>query len=895
MLSGLPIKIKLILLAGVPVVGALILSYLVAVDAQRRLESAKALGSIEDLAELAETISVTVDAIQDERMATAYALGRRVENAEPTLRPQRTRVDERTQSLKDFFTSRDTKALPPRLAEGIRSAMHILEKQGEVRAAVLKEGGQLEELNTHSHAAIAELVGATAALTTLSDDGVMLRNISGLVSVMELKERAAQEQALLAYVFSRSEFPPGGYKQLVNLVTEQTVFDEVLRRSTSADLVALYESRLKGQDIDRALAIRQIGLDTMDDNFGVDAAEWVKVQGEKVSLLRGLSHKLNERVKLAANARLAAANKAVQTSFGVSAAVVLASLLLALVISLGISRAVHALVHAAHEVQTKQDFNIRAVKKTNDELGKLTDAFNHMLDGIQKRDQELEHHRENLEHTVAQRTAELEQRNEAMRVVLDNVEQGLATINVDGTLQAERSAVFNTWFDSPGLSAQAPFFEILAANDNSLKQMMELGWEGLTDGFLPTDMAADQIPNKLTRNGRHYELSYKPMGQGEAFHGALLMVTDVTEERARKEKEAQQREMIAVFEAVMRDRTGFIEFFNDTERMVMDVVGEAIGDDAVLKRVIHTIKGNSGIYGITSVADVCHGLEQACIDEQRRPSASERADLERSWGRFASQVRLFSAEKADNIVEVDHAELEKLIAVVKAHAAHAKIIEALEGLKHEPTQVRFERIGEQTRRLADKLGKPGLKIEVQAHHVRLPLERWGNFWSAFVHVTRNAVDHGIEAPGERARAKKPVNGTISFTSKIEGGDFIIEMQDDGRGVDWDRVKTKAKERKLSHATRDDLVNALFSDGLSTRDETTDTSGRGIGMSAVRDAVLKLGGRIDVLSQAGQGTTVRITVPKLGNDTTDPQSLRAGVRPSLAPPPSSLRPDSRRSA
>lgn len=885
MLNHLPIKIKLILLAGVPVIGALILSFLVASDAQRRLESAEALGSIEDLAELAMTISETVNGIQRERAETAYALGRGVENLDAELADERKEVDTQFKRLVAFFDARANRALPERLSAGIMSAKVKYAKASEIRKALSLEDGNLEELATYTEGVVEDLIGATAALKGLSDDGVMLRNISGLVSVMELKERAAREQALLSYVFAKSTFPPGGYKRLVNLVTEQEVFDKVLRQSTSDDLVLLYDERLQGREMDRALELRQVGLDTMDDDFGVDAAEWVELQGRKVEVLRELAVKLNERVKVAALARLKEANQAVTTSFSLSGGVVLISLLLAIVIATGISRAVGALVAAAHDVQHKQDFAVRAEKKSNDELGSLTDAFNHMLDGIQKRDAELADHRANLERTVEARTAELAKRNEAMRVVLDNVEEGLATINVDGTLEAERSAMFDAWF-APIVDSGAAFHDVLAANDGSLRDMLELGWEGLTDGFLPREMAAEQIPSKLARNGRHFEMTYKPMGTEADFHGALLMVRDVTEELERKKKEAEQREMIAVFEAVMRDRTGFIEFFNDTEKLVTDVVADFIHDEAVLKRVIHTIKGNTGIYGVASVSECCHHVEQSCIDEQRRPSAEELTELECRWTAFAERVRLFANQHDEGILEIEYDELERIIEEVRSRKPHTTIVESLEALKHEPTEVRFARIGEQVKLLAKKLGKEGVQLEIEGNRVRLPSDRWHDFWSSFIHVVRNAIDHGIEAPEERVAAGKPAAGTIRLSSSLVTGNFIIELSDDGRGIDWERVEQKAAAVGLAHKTRKDLIDALFSDGLSTRDEASELSGRGVGMGAVRHACTAMGGVVSVHSIDGKGTTWTFQVPQVGNDVPMPMSRKPGVRPSLAPPPPS---------
>jgi two-component system chemotaxis sensor kinase CheA len=91
--------------------------------------------------------------------------------------------------------------------------------------------------------------------------------------------------------------------------------------------------------------------------------------------------------------------------------------------------------------------------------------------------------------------------------------------------------------------------------------------------------------------------------------------------------------------------------------------------------------------------------------------------------------------------------------------------------------------------------------------------------------------------------------------------LVVEVADNGHGIAWERVRSKAKEQGLPHATREDLVNALFSDGLSTKDEVSDTSGRGVGMGSVKAACQALHGQIEVISREGEGTTFRFNFPQ----------------------------------
>jgi two-component system chemotaxis sensor kinase CheA len=142
--------------------------------------------------------------------------------------------------------------------------------------------------------------------------------------------------------------------------------------------------------------------------------------------------------------------------------------------------------------------------------------------------------------------------------------------------------------------------------------------------------------------------------------------------------------------------------------------------------------------------------------------------------------------------------------------------------------------------------------------LRLEHDLWQPFWTAMIHAVRNAIDHGIETPEERQLAGKPAAGVIDLGAERQGGRLIFTLHDDGRGIAWERVRCKAAERGIPSATHDDLARALFVDGLSTRDTVGELSGRGVGLSALRQAVDTLGGTIQVDSMPGQGTTFRFS-------------------------------------
>jgi two-component system chemotaxis sensor kinase CheA len=134
------------------------------------------------------------------------------------------------------------------------------------------------------------------------------------------------------------------------------------------------------------------------------------------------------------------------------------------------------------------------------------------------------------------------------------------------------------------------------------------------------------------------------------------------------------------------------------------------------------------------------------------------------------------------------------------------------------------------------------------------------------HIVRNAVDHGIEKPEVRVEHGKPAEGCLKMRAYHEGGQVNIEITDDGGGIDNERVKQKAVQRGLvsadqaAHMSDREMLNLLFLPGFSTAEKVTNVSGRGVGMDVVKTNIEKIGGTVDLQSQPGEGTTLKIKIP-----------------------------------
>ena len=200
-----------------------------------------------------------------------------------------------------------------------------------------------------------------------------------------------------------------------------------------------------------------------------------------------------------------------------------------------------------------------------------------------------------------------------------------------------------------------------------------------------------------------------------------------------------------------------------------------------------------------------------------------------------------------------------------AHLArHTRTLqENVMGIRMLPIGSVFNRFPRLVRDLSQKLGKQ-VKLDMVGEHTELDKTVLEKIGDPLVHLVRNAIDHGLETPEIRRAAGKHESGTLRLEAFHRGGSIVVEIVDDGAGLNRDAIVAKAVQKGLissSENLSDDAVNELiFQPGFSTAATTTDLSGRGVGMDVVRRNVADLGGSVAIASRPGHGTTFTITLP-----------------------------------
>ncbi|RME14849.1 MAG: hypothetical protein D6797_07915 [Bdellovibrio sp.] len=215
----------------------------------------------------------------------------------------------------------------------------------------------------------------------------------------------------------------------------------------------------------------------------------------------------------------------------------------------------------------------------------------------------------------------------------------------------------------------------------------------------------------------------------------------------------------------------------------------------------------------------------------------------------------FLKKNPDFIQEWDilDASLRRNISEIESHTMRMRM---------SPLKNIFVRMEKVVRSYTKETGKK-IRVSTQGKNIELDKKVIDMLAEPMVHLIRNAMDHGIETPEERKEKGKEEEGHISIEAQIVSDKVIVKVQDDGRGIDAEKLKQKAIQNGLdiSHLqNEEDAVNLIFHPGLSTAEKVSDVSGRGVGMDAVKTSILSLGGEVFVETQLGQGTLFTIELP-----------------------------------
>ena len=450
----------------------------------------------------------------------------------------------------------------------------------------------------------------------------------------------------------------------------------------------------------------------------------------------------------------------------------------------------------------------------------------------------------------------LEAATEAQRFLLDNVSDGLATVDAGGAMSGQCSATLVRWLGRP--EEGQLLWDYVGKKNQRFATMLSFGWEAIADDFLPLEVVIDQLPRRLDVDGIPLGVSYQPLLTPAGRLGNMLVVLrDLTAELERERLDAEQQEFAGAVHRMTQNREVFRSFLDEGDRLVKLVAAESTSRVHLL-RALHTLKGTCALFGLRSLAQVWHTAEDRVVEGAEFMPA-ERASLEGQWSALTGKFRGLLGDAKGSITFTQHEYLDMF--KMLSGGAPSDVLLQFSDAALTPVRGQLESLAEQAQLLAERLDKGAVETHVECANVRASRTRMAPFWSAMAHAVRNAVDHGIEAESERIASGKSPAARITLEARECARELVVEVRDDGRGVNWEKLREKARAAGLPAESEGDLVRALFTDGISSRDEITDTSGRGVGLGALQTACAALGGRIELETAPRVGTTMRFILPR----------------------------------
>jgi two-component system chemotaxis sensor kinase CheA len=306
--------------------------------------------------------------------------------------------------------------------------------------------------------------------------------------------------------------------------------------------------------------------------------------------------------------------------------------------------------------------------------------------------------------------------------------------------------------------------------------------------------------------------------------------------------------------------------FLDTDDLGrVDAELDAIGkiDETSVEDVTDDVLGGSGSDASAGGASggASAGDDEHSVDEIKsvRVDVDQLDDLHGLVEQLVtSRIKLRRAVEDENLDSAEETlnELDKITANLQNTVMDMRLIPLKKVVGKFPRMVRD---------LSRELGKE-VDFEIEGEEIELDRTILTEISDPLMHIIRNSLDHGVEAPEERVEKGKPRQGNVTLRASRERDHVVIQVEDDGAGLDVDEIKKTAIENSVRSPeeleTMDDsaIYDLVFHPGFSTADEVTDTSGRGVGMDVVHDTVTQLDGSVDVDSTPGQGTTVSLRLP-----------------------------------
>ncbi len=459
--------------------------------------------------------------------------------------------------------------------------------------------------------------------------------------------------------------------------------------------------------------------------------------------------------------------------------------------------------------------------------------------------------------------------------ILDNLREAFFIIKKDLHIDPTTSASCKVLFGRD--IARRSIGKALGLRDGR-EDFLRLNLEQLFEDFMPAEVTLRMMPRQvLTAKGRTLDLAYTVIRDKQGKPDRVIVVADdVTEAVAQQHQFQKQMDLVNCLFSILQNIDSFQEFLADFKSEIGHL--QSSHHRETVMRILHTIKGNSGVYSLDFLQKRIHVMETMVAQRKASDSAffafikKVALDLEGQMSQFLAKhqkiLGIAYYETRKDIYSMTGERLQQLLQLARDvdQGTRKVLIKELESLRCRPLGVLTAPLHNIVARVTKKLNKD-IAFSIKGEDWRTDLDTLSPLFRSLVHLVNNACDHGIESPDDRLSAGKPSQGKLELSlSPDDGHGLLICIEDDGEGINAERImevarrKNLLKDYELKRLKQDQIYALIFRDGFSTSKEVSQTSGRGVGMSAVKAEVDKLDGTISIETKPGQGTKFLLRIP-----------------------------------
>lgn len=482
--------------------------------------------------------------------------------------------------------------------------------------------------------------------------------------------------------------------------------------------------------------------------------------------------------------------------------------------------------------------------------------------------------------------------NGRLSEILHHLPQGLVKVSPEGIISNDYSVQCTKFFQKDNLAGLS--FPKIAFPNNEEKQKSWL--ENLSLLFSESNMSFETCAGLLTNEFSlqnenetiHFKMTYSPC---KNIHGKIIAVDigieNITKQIELEKKHKEIKLKQEMMSKITQSPDSFVNFLSLSEEVYIDTNDfishlKSDGPDSVKSRVeqlmrrLHSLKGISGVFLLQNLKATVHETE-SLVSKLKNPLD----DLAQVTDSLEQLLQAFKTEKekAQKVFDEIPSDLRRRLAGVvfsqdEFHSIKSfvengdsnSIRKLLTSVEKVDSKKLFTQWPQEALKIAETLGK-SVQFSVVGEGGRISKDMYSKLDNVLIHLLRNSLDHGLETPEERVQKGKPPQGRITAMIDVSDTEFLLAVEDDGRGIDKVALAKRARQKpdldqKIveEHISRSEEWKILLMSGVSTAKVVTDLSGRGVGLDAVANAIANMGGNLTIESTFGEGAAVLVVIP-----------------------------------